>query len=151
VSKGKEALDPGLEIRSFEERDRAEVVALWNEVFAEDPPRNAPNLVIDRKSQRQAELFLVGILEGAVAATVMGGFDGVRGWAYHLAVRVDARRQAFGALMMARLEAELIDLGCPKLNLQVRTHNKEVCDFYSSLGYQVDDVVSMGKLLIPEE
>ncbi len=142
---------PTLEVRSYQEPDRADVVALWKEAFPDDPPRNEPNLVIGRKQRNQSALFLVGLSRGRVAATVMGGFDGVRGWAYHLAVRADARRQAFGAQMMARLESDLVALGCPKLNLQVRTRNADVCAFYASLGYEVDDVVSMGKLLIREE
>jgi len=149
MSAKKETMNRELEIRSFEAADRNDVVALWNAVFADDPPRNAPNRVIDRKLRTQSALFLVGVWEGRVAAKVMGGFDGVRGWAYPLAVRADERRQAFGAQMMTQLESELLALGCPKLNLQVRTRNREVCAFYASLGYETDDVVSMGKLLIP--
>ena len=35
-----------LRIRSFLEKDHASVVALWSEVFADDPPRNEPHAVI---------------------------------------------------------------------------------------------------------
>ena len=41
-----------VEIRPFEPRDRAAVIALWNEVFADDPPRNEPSGMIDRKLYR---------------------------------------------------------------------------------------------------
>ncbi len=51
--------------------------------------------------------------------------------------------------MMDAAEERLRALGCPKINLQVRTSNKEVIDFYKRLGYSIDDVVSMGKRLPP--
>ena len=38
-------------------------------------------------------------------------------------------------------------MGCPKINLQVRSSNANVIDFYKTIGYSVDDVVSMGKRL----
>jgi len=47
--------------------------------------------------------------------------------------------------LMKRVESELILLGCPKLNLQVRGTNPEVVSFYEKLGYGVEDRISMGK------
>jgi ribosomal protein S18 acetylase RimI-like enzyme len=46
-------------------------------------------------------------------------------------------------------EAErlLREAGCPKINLQVRTSNHAVIEFYRRIGYTTDDVVSMGKRL----
>ena len=49
-----------------------------------------------------------------------------------------------------RLERRLLALGCPKLNLQVRSGNTQVLDFYRALGYLQDDVVSLGKRLIAD-
>jgi ribosomal protein S18 acetylase RimI-like enzyme len=42
-------------------------------------------------------------------------------------------------------ERALRDLGCSKVNLQVRTTNQEVVAFCRSLGYQVEERVSMGR------
>jgi ribosomal protein S18 acetylase RimI-like enzyme len=52
---------------------------------------------------------------------------------------------------MAEAEVRLHALGCPKINLQVRADNKEVIAFYESLGFAVDDVVSLGKRLVIDE
>ena len=52
--------------------------------------------------------------------------------------------------MMDEAEARLRDLGCPKINLQIRTSNTDVIDFYKALGYTVDVIVSMGKRLDPD-
>jgi ribosomal protein S18 acetylase RimI-like enzyme len=48
---------------------------------------------------------------------------------------------------MAALEARFRDLGCAKINLQIRSSNASVIDFYEQLGYTVDDVICMGKRL----
>ena len=50
-----------VETRPFAERDRAQVIALWTEVFAGDPPWNEPSAMIDRKLRVQRELFLVAV------------------------------------------------------------------------------------------
>jgi ribosomal protein S18 acetylase RimI-like enzyme len=52
---------------------------------------------------------------------------------------------------MQEAERLLKERGCPKLNLQVRTTNTKILGFYARLGYVQDDVVSLGKRLIPDE
>lgn len=49
--------------------------------------------------------------------------------------------------MVEAVELRLLEKGCPKVNLQVRSSNTKVLDFYQRLGYQCDDVVSLGKRL----
>ncbi len=51
---------------------------------------------------------------------------------------------------MDEAEKLLREAGCPKINLQVRTTNIDTIEFYKSVGYQVDDVLSLGKRLVPE-
>ena len=48
---------------------------------------------------------------------------------------------------MAQLERRLENLGCTKVNLQVRTANEAVVAFYNALGYEVEDRASLGKRL----
>jgi ribosomal protein S18 acetylase RimI-like enzyme len=52
-----------------------------------------------------------------------------------------------GRLLMDDAEARLRDLGCPKVNLQVRAGNDAAAEFYRRIGYATDDVVSLGKRL----
>ncbi len=136
-----------IRIRSYAERDRAGVVALWQEVFADDPPWNAPEAVIRRKLTVQPELFLVAELEGKVVGTVLAGFDGVRGWIHHLAVIPSLRRRRIATRLMREAEPCLAKLGCSKINLQVRPANAAAVAFYRRLGYAVEERVSMGKRL----
>jgi len=51
---------------------------------------------------------------------------------------------------MAEAERRLSALGCPMVQLQVRTDNEEAIAFYRKLGYTEDAVVSMGKRLIKD-
>ncbi len=134
-------------IRPYREADKGAVVPLWQEVFSDDPPWNDPLLVIQRKLAVQHDLFLVAEYLGRVGATVIGGYDGFRGWVYHLAVAPEHRRKGLGRAMMQEIEAKLRLLGCPKLNLQVRATNAEIIEYYRQLDYQIEDRVSFGKRL----
>jgi ribosomal protein S18 acetylase RimI-like enzyme len=53
--------------------------------------------------------------------------------------------------MMQKAEAELLRLGCPKINIQVRMSNHDVIAFYRSIGFEQEDVLSLGKRLISDE
>jgi ribosomal protein S18 acetylase RimI-like enzyme len=81
----------------------------------------------------------------------MAGYDGHRGWLYYLAVDPTCRRAGYGRAIADEAERLLRSAGCPKINLQVRTTNRDVIAFYERLGYTADEVVSLGKRLIPDE
>lgn len=139
------------EVRAFASSDHDAVVALWREVFPSAPARNDPARDIARKRRVQPELFLVAVDGARLLGTAMVGFDGHRGWLHLMAVAPSARRRGVGAALLRRAEALLAGLGCPKLNLQVRGTTPEAVGFYEALGYQVEDRISMGKVLPPAE
>ena len=138
-----------MEIRSYSESDEASVVELWREVFPDSPSWNHPEVDIQRKLAVQRELFLGAWLNTELVGTAMAGYDGHRGWVYHVAVKAGFRRQGIGSALMQRAERELARLGCPKLNLQVRASENEAVAFYQRLGYEIEERVSMGKRLQP--
>ncbi len=137
-------------IRPFDSKDTEIVVNLWT-ACGLVKPWNDPHLDIERKRRVAPELFLVGEVNDELVATAMGGYEGHRGWVNYLAVRPDLQGGGYGRQMMRVLERLLIARGCPKINLQVRTSNKEVIAFYEAIGYKQDDVISMGKRLIADE
>ena len=139
-----------MDIRRFEPSDEAAVIALW-ERCGLTRPWNDPRKDVRRKLRVQPELFLVGVADGAVVASAMGGYDGHRGWIYYLAVDPDQQRGGLGRALVGRMEELLRERGCPKVNLQVRTSNAGVIEFYRRLGFEIDDVVSMGKRLERDE
>ena len=136
-----------MEIRKFGEEDREAVVLLWTEVFGYDAPHNEPSVSIEKKVSRDPDLFLVAVAEGKVIGTVMGGYDGHRGWIYSLAVDKPWLSRGVGTALMEEIEVRLKTLGCLKVNLQVMVSNSEVVNFYQKQGYLVEERISMGKRL----
>src|SRR5690348_10936116 len=96
-----------MDIRPFQEADETSVMALWTNVFAYPEPRNNPRKVIRDKLGVQRDLFFVALIDGVVIGTVMGGYDGHRGWIYSLAVHPEARRRGIGTALMRHIEREL--------------------------------------------
>lgn len=136
-----------LQIRPFQNDDLDAVTALWEETVADPKPWNEPRGAILRKLVVGDGLFLVGDRNGRIVATVIAGYDGVRGWIYRVAVLPSEQRTGLGRQMLQAAEAALAERGCRKINLQVRHSNQGVIAFYERCGYGVDDVVSMGKPL----
>lgn len=143
-----------LQIRPFRLGDEEAVIDIWN-LCNFVRPWNDPVKDIQRKLKVNSELFLVGVEIGPgdekIVATVMAGYEGHRGWINYLAVHPNYQGRGYGRKMMERAESLLLELGCPKINLQVRVGNESVIEFYRNLGYQVDEVVSLGKRLIHDD
>jgi ribosomal protein S18 acetylase RimI-like enzyme len=136
-------------LRPFQPADEVAVIDLWQRCNLV-VPQNDPRRDIARKLAVQQDLFLLAVMDEQIIGTVMVGYEGHRGWINYLAVDPARRLQGIGRALMQAAEERLLALGCPKINLQVRSTNQAVLDFYRALGYRVDDVVSLGKRLIPD-
>ena len=139
-----------MNIREFGIDDIEQVVTLW-QLCELTVAWNDPRKDIRRKLEVGPELFLVGELDSTLIGTVMGGYDGHRGWINYLAVSPNHQKQGYGQDLMREIEVRLLAQGCPKINLQIRSTNQQVIDFYSHLGFAEDKVRSFGKRLIPDE
>jgi ribosomal protein S18 acetylase RimI-like enzyme len=101
---------------------------------------------IQKKIQRDPDLFLVAENNGKIVGTVMGGFDGRRGMVYHLAVNGSSRKQGIGALLMDELEKRLRAKGCIRCYLLVTLENENAMRFYEKRGWQhMNTVRTYGK------
>ena len=118
---------------------------LWREAFPNDPPWNAAELAVPAKLKVQPDLFLVATDGRLVVGSIMAGYDGHRGWLYAVVVLQSHQRRGIGTALVRAAEARLSAMGCAKINLQVRSSNAAVVSFYRSLGYEVEERVSMGK------
>ncbi|WP_159811431.1 GNAT family acetyltransferase [Pseudomonas sp. 18058] len=124
---------------------RHAVIALWETVFGYETAHNTPSLAIDKKLAVADELFFVALRDEEVIGTVMGGYDGHRGWLYSVAVHPAHRREGLGAKLVRHAEDALIARGCMKINLQIISANASVAAFYEALGYSIEPRISMGK------
>lgn len=136
-------------IRAYRTQDEPAVIDVWRRCGLV-VPHNDPRQDIQRKLRVEPDLFLVGTLGETLAATCMAGYEGHRGWINYLAVAPECRRQGIASALMAEVESALRTRGCPKINLQVRATNAAVIAFYERLGFVRDDVLSLGKRLIPD-
>ena len=136
-----------MQIRPYLEHDEPDVIALWKQVLPDDAPHNDPAVSIRQKLAVDRELFLVAEVAGRIVGTVMGGYDGHRGWIYSVAVLPEHRHRGIGSALVRQVEAALVARGCLKLNLQVRSTNASVLGFYEKLGFSVEPIISLGKRL----
>jgi ribosomal protein S18 acetylase RimI-like enzyme len=100
---------------------------------------------IQKKLQRDPDLFLLAEEDGKVIGAVLGGFDGRRGLVYHLAIAEEHRKQGVGALLMDELEKRLRAKGCIRTYLLVTYDNAEAIEFYEKHGWQKMDLHIYGK------
>ena len=136
-----------IEIRRYEASDFDRIEALWNEAFPNDAPWNRAENAVPAKLAFQPDLLLVAVDGHQAIGSIMAGYDGHRGWLYSIAVREEDRRKGVGTALVRHAEHTLRALGCSKVNLQVRTTNEAVVQFYERLGYAVEDRVSLGRRL----
>ncbi|MBP1132706.1 MULTISPECIES: GNAT family acetyltransferase [Serratia] len=139
-----------MEIRVFRQDDFEEVITLWERCDLLRP-WNDPEMDIERKLNHDPALFLVAEVGGEVVGSVMGGYDGHRGSAYYLGVHPDYRGRGIANALISRLEKKLIARGCPKIQLMVREDNDTVIEMYEKLGYEIQNVTSLGKRLIEDQ
>ena len=137
-------------IRIYRERDREQVLALWQECDLIHP-KNDPQKDLDRKKGFGEELFLVIEEREKIIGTVMGGYDGHRGIINYLGVHPSFRGQGLGKMLLQAVEQKLKDLGCPQVNLLVWSNNSEVLKFYKETLYsEANDIVLLRKRLISD-
>lgn len=68
--------------------------------------------------------------------TVLGGFDGRRGYLYHLAVHPDHQGRGYGKKLLAQVTQELKLLGAPKIHLFSFEGNPKAAEFYEKQGWE---------------
>jgi ribosomal protein S18 acetylase RimI-like enzyme len=139
-----------MEIRIFRQDDFEKVITLWERCDLLRP-WNDPEMDIERKYHHSPDLFLVAEIGDEIVGSVMGGYDGHRGSVYYLGVHPEFRGRGIANAMLNRLEKKLIARGCPKILISVREDNDMVIGMYERLGYEQQDVVSLGRRLIEDD
>ena len=126
------------------------LVALWGECGLTRPWNDA---VADARLALEGPAStILGIRDGGtLVGSVMVGFDGHRGWVYYLAVAPGHRRFGRARSLMAAAEDWLRERGAPAVRLMVRDDNAAACGFYRALGYETQQVATLGKRLGPDQ
>ena len=92
-----------------------------------------------------AGAVLVAQVYGAVVAALVAAFDGWRGNMYRLAVAPAFRRRGLGSRLVAAGEAQLRELGAPRVTALVAFDDVGARGFWEAVGYAADPV--MGRMV----
>ncbi|RST16994.1 GNAT family N-acetyltransferase [Streptomyces sp. WAC05374] len=112
-----------LRIRAASPADLDAVLAFWK-VAAEGTSISDDRAGVERLVARDPEaLILAETAAGALAGTVIAGFDGWRCHLYRLAVHPDHRRRGVGAALLAAAEERFADLGGRRADAMVLDRN----------------------------
>ena len=123
------------------------VLALWREAGLILRPGDDLRS-IQVKLQRDPDLFLVARDGNMIVGSIIGGWDGRRGWIYHLAVKPSHQRRGIAKALLYEIEIRLSKKGAKKVNAQVYQSNTPSLRFFSACGYDVhSDLVMIGKAL----
>jgi len=128
--------------RKYLPKDRDALIHLWTSVFDDSAKHNDPAKMIDDKLEIDDLLFVLEH-EGVLVSACIAGYDGHRGWLYSVATLPTYRRHGFAKTVVTSTIQALRQLGCGKVNLQIRGSNTSVKSFYESLGFCVEDRLSM--------
>jgi GNAT superfamily N-acetyltransferase len=130
--------------RPLEDGDIGYVIALWTECGLVRP-WNDPERDIAFARGRENSEILVGIAEEKLVSAVMVGHDGHRGWLYYVSVAPAIQGRGLGKATVRAAEAWLKERGIWAINLNIRSENAKVRAFYAALGYELRDVIVMGR------
>jgi len=136
-----------VQISEFDLSNYDTIVKLWKEAGLVLRPGDDLES-IRLKLQRDPDLFLVARDGGEIIGSVMGGWDGRRGWIYHLAVKPSRQRQGIAKALIRELEIRLAGKGAKRVNAQIYEYNATSLRFFDACGYEArPDLVMIGKAL----
>ena len=135
-----------MKVRTFALGDYPEVRELWEVSGLEIRPGDELEGV-QRKVKRDRELFLVAEENRRIVGTVMGAWDGRRGWIYHLGVLPGNRRFGVATALISEMEARMRKIGIPKVNALIYPSNTGSAEFFRNAGYEISEMREAGKVL----
>ena len=120
--------------------DYSPVIQFWEKIEKGIHVGRSDTLVeIEKKLQRDPDLFLIAEADKELIGTVIGGFDGRRGFVYHLAVADTYRGHGVGSQLLKEIEERLQKKGCLRCFLFVTSDNGEAMRFYEKNGWSPMD------------
>src|SRR5262245_16803806 len=136
-----------MRIREFNWPDDYDaIVELWQAAGVYNPTSDGL-FHIQEVSERNPGLFMLADEQGrGLVGSVIGSFDGRRGYIYHVAVHPDYRRRGYATALMHEVEKRIWARGAQKIRFMVKSDNDQAVDFYRTLGFEVDThAIAMSK------
>ncbi|TMC73116.1 MAG: GNAT family N-acetyltransferase [Chloroflexi bacterium] len=96
-----------MDIRDLRQSDGDELRALWRACGIRDRPGD-DDASLAAMASRNPGLCIVGCERDRIVASALAGFDGRRGWLYHVATHPDVRRRGIATRLVRTIEKELV-------------------------------------------
>ncbi|MBN1883187.1 MAG: GNAT family N-acetyltransferase [Deltaproteobacteria bacterium] len=134
-----------IDIRRMTMADYNAVIDLWRGLSGMGLSKSDEPEELERFIDRNPETSLVLTRNDIVIGSVLGGFDGRRGYLYHLAVRKEDQGLGYGTMLLKEVERRFHALGAMRLHLMIYTDN-EAAEFYKKRNWWVrDELVLMSR------
>jgi len=128
-------------IREFRpSSDSEKVVALLTECGLLEHEADIIREEIAMKHSKNPQLFLVYDLGGKIVGTVIGGWDGWRGWIYKLGVSPEHRREGIGSALVTEAVRRLKELGAKRIGAYAFANNDASVSLFKKNGFTELDV-----------
>ncbi|MEV6422543.1 GNAT family N-acetyltransferase [Streptomyces sp. NPDC051662] len=121
-------------IRAATPADLDAVLAFWKDA-AEGTSITDDRDGIERLVARDPESLILAERDGAIAGTVIAGFDGWRCHLYRLAVHPDQRRLGIGGALLTAAEERFVQLGGRRGDAMVLDRNELARHTWRASGY----------------
>jgi N-acetylglutamate synthase len=138
-------------IRPMTAGDIPEVISLWRSSEGIGMAAGDDEAGIRAFLARNPDLSLVVRDRDRLAAAILCGHDGRRGYLHHLAVAPEFRRRGIGREIARRCVAGLNAAGIRKCHLLVYSRNTDAIEFWRSVNWGMrEDLRIMSRMTSPE-
>ena len=131
-------------IRRGRPEDIGQVLELWGRAGATPRPTDTREVLVQLLTSSQSILLLADV-DGRLAGTVIGGWDGWRGNIYRLAVAPEYRRRGVASALMREVDAALLAMGARRITALVERDHPWAVGFWNALeraGYRYDPTMT---------
>ena len=126
-------------IRRLTISDYDEMIKLWERSSLPFKPKGRDSRQETKRQMNSNPKLFLGAFEGnALVGTVVGSYDGRKGWINRLAVDPEYRRHRIAQLLVARIEDALREKGAKIICALVEESNLGSISLFEKLGYVTD-------------
>lgn len=136
-------------IRIMKESDISDVIQLWKEVGFTLSESDSIYEVSRMIKHNQNTCLVIIDNKNRLIGSILGGFDGRRGWIHHLSIAKNYQNKGYGKKLLNKLISVFEENHVIKLKLEV--NNKDLVDFYLNNGWDIRNELTTFSLNLPRK